>query len=237
MHADHTPDTALGFVCSKCAGGSGPCGREVHCAAAPSAQAAWDLAARDLQAAPFNYDSETAFILANRTFYVGSGNIGAWHSCTCGGSSNGCGGTNGYMQWLTADDDNGNLNDGTPHMTAIFAAFNRHGIACATPTPQNSGCAGAPTDPATVTATPGDSQVALSWNPVPGAAKYAIFRTEGVAGCDFGKARIGVTGGTSFTDTTVANGRTYYYNVVPADTAKCLAPASACVSATPGSAP
>ena len=33
-------------------------------------------------------------------------------------SSNGCGATNGYMQWLAADDDNGNLNDGTPHMTA-----------------------------------------------------------------------------------------------------------------------
>lgn len=233
QHADHTPDTALGFVCSKCQSGSGPCGREVHCAAAPSAQSAWDLAARDLQAPPFNYDSETAFIIANKTFYIGSGNIGAWHACTCGGTSSGCGGTNGYMQWLTADDDNGNLNDGTPHMTAIFAAFNRHGIACATPAPQNSGCAGAPTDSPTVTATPGNLQVALSWNAVPGAAKYAVFRTEGVAGCDFGKVRIATVTNTSYTDTQVANGRTYYYNVVAADSPKCLAPASACVSATP----
>ena len=39
------------------------------------------------------------------------------------------------MQWLAADDDNGNLTTGTPHMTALFAAFNRHGIACATPAP------------------------------------------------------------------------------------------------------
>ena len=69
----------------------------------------------------------------NKLFYQGSGNIGAWHACTCGGTSDGCGATNGYMQWLAADDDNGNLNDGTPHMTAIFDAFNRHGIACATP--------------------------------------------------------------------------------------------------------
>ena len=96
------------------------------------------------QAAPFNLDSQTAFIVGNRLFYQGSGNIGAWHACTCGASSNGCGATNGYMQWLTADDDNGNLNDGTPHMTAIFAAFNRHGIACATPAAHNSGCAGGP---------------------------------------------------------------------------------------------
>ena len=34
------------------------------------------------------------------------------------------------MQWLTADDDNGSLLDGTPHMTAIYNAFHRHEIAC-----------------------------------------------------------------------------------------------------------
>ena len=65
------------------------------------------------------------------------------------------------MQWLTADDDNGNLNDGTPHMTAIFDAFNRHGIACATPAPTNSGCAGGPSAAATLNGTPGNYQVAL----------------------------------------------------------------------------
>ena len=46
------------------------------------------------------------------------------------------------MNLLAADDDNGNLADGTPHMTAIHAAFNRHNIACATPAPVNSGCVG-----------------------------------------------------------------------------------------------
>ena len=34
---------------------------------------------------------------------------------------------------LAVDDDNGNLTDGTPHMTAIRAAFERHEIHCATP--------------------------------------------------------------------------------------------------------
>ena len=143
-HTPNTPDTALGFVCTSCLTGSGPCGRQVHCAAAPTRQSAWDFVARDLQSAPFSLDSQTAFIVANRLFYQGSGNIGAWHSCTCGGTSTGCGATNGYMQWLTADDDNGNLNDGTPHMTAIFNAFNRHGIACATPAALNSGCGAGP---------------------------------------------------------------------------------------------
>ena len=236
-HADQTPDTALGFVCSACDRDflrPGPCGRQVHCAAAPSRQAAWDLVARDLQSAPFNYDNQTAFIVGNKIFYQGSGNIGAWHACSCGSSSSGCASANAYMQWLTADDDNGNLADGTPHMTAIFAAFNRHGIACSTPTPVNSGCTGGPTAAATLQATPGNSSVALSWTAVSGATRYWVFRTEGHAGCNFGKTLIAEVTGTSYTDTQVANGRPYYYNVVAAGASSaCYGRASSCVSATP----
>jgi trimeric autotransporter adhesin len=238
--AKHSPagaDTALGFVCGSCTTGSGPCGRQVHCAAAPVRQAAWDLVARDLP----NPLSQSAFVIANRLFYQGSGNVGAWHSCTCGGTSSGCGATNGYMQWLTADDDNGNVNDGTPHRTAIFNAFNRHGIACATPTAQ-SGCAGAPGAP-TLTATPSSSQVSLSWNAVAGASRYWVFRTEGVevnntGGCNNGKALISNQTGTTFTDLRVANGRRYFYNVVAqGSSASCFSPVSNCTPVTPGGAP
>ncbi len=237
-HADHTPDTPLGYVCTSCLTGSGPCGRQVHCAAAPARQAAWDFVARDLQSAPFSLDSQSAFIVANRLFYQGSGNIGAWHSCTCGGTADGCGAANGYMQWLAADDDNGNLSDGTPHMTALFNAFNRHGIACATPTPVNSGCAGGPTAATTLSGTPGDFQAALSWSSVAGATRYWVFRSEGFAGCDFGKTKIAETTGLSFTDTQVANGRNYYYNVVPAGASNaCFGPAGSCVTVTPASGP
>ena len=49
--SDNTPDTALGYVCSAATTGTGPCGRQVHCAAAPQRQAAWDLVARDLAGA------------------------------------------------------------------------------------------------------------------------------------------------------------------------------------------
>jgi hypothetical protein len=234
-HVGQVADTPLNFVCTQCNTGPGPCGRQVHCAAAPSRQAAWDLAARDLQAAPFSFDSQTAFIVANKLFYNGSGNIGSWHACTCGASSNGCGATNGYMQWLAADDDNGNLNDGTPHMTAIFNAFNRHGIACATPTPSNGGCSGGPSAaPSGLTATPGNYQVGLSWGAASGATRYWVFRTEGHAGCNFGKTRIAEVTGTSYTDTQVANGRMYHYNVVAAGASSaCFSRASSCVSATP----
>jgi hypothetical protein len=237
-HADHTPDTALGFVCTSCLSSSGPCGRQVHCAAAPSRQAAWDLVARDLRGAPFNLDSQTAFIIGNKLFYQGSGNIGLWHSCTCGVSSDGCGATNGYMQWLTADDDNGNLSDGTPHMTAIFNAFNRHGIACSSPTPVNSGCGAGPATAPTLAVSPGNFQNALSWNGVAGATRYWVFRTEGHAGCDFGKARIAEVTGTSYTDGVVANGRAYHYNVVAAGAASaCFSPASNCATGTPSPTP
>ncbi len=235
MHADHQPDTALGFVCSSCASGTGPCGRQVHCAAAPSRQAAWDLAARDLQAAPFSYDGQTAFIIANKIFYQGSGNIGLWHACTCGSSSSGCGATNAYMQWLAADDDDGNLNHGTPHMTALYNAFNRHGIACSAPTPQNSGCGEGPTAAPGLTVTPGGSGLDLSWTAVAGATRYWVFRSEGSAGCRFGKALVAEVTGTAYTDTQVAGGRGYSYNVVAAGPASaCFGPASACVTVPTG---
>jgi hypothetical protein len=237
-HVPATPATALGFVCGQCTSSSGPCGRQVHCAAAPSRQAAWDLVARDLPAAPFNMSSQSAFLAGARIFYLGSGNIGAWHACTCGSSSSGCGSTNAYMQWITADDDNGNLNDGTPHMTAIYSAFNRHGIACATPTPVNSGCAAGPSTAPNLTVTPGNYQNQLSWNSVSGATRYWVMRSDGHAGCNFGKTRIADITGTSFIDTTVANGRAYSYNVVAqGSSSSCYSPVSNCVTVTPTSSP
>ena len=237
-HSPATPATPLGFVCGQCTSGTGPCGRQVHCSAAPVRQAAWDFVARDLASAPFSLDSQSAFIVGNRVFYQGSGNIGAWHSCTCGSSATGCAAANGYMQWITVDDDNGNLNDGTPHMTAIYNAFNRHGIACSTPTAQNSGCGSGPSAAPSLSVTPGNYQNQLSWGSVSGATRYWVFRTEGHAGCNFGKAKIAEVTGTSYTDTQGANGRTYSYNVVAAGSSNsCYGRASNCANGTPSSSP
>jgi hypothetical protein len=245
-HADHTPDTPINHNCPRCDAGSGPCGRQVHCSAAPVRQAAWDLVARDLRAAPFNLDSQTAFIVVNKIFYQGSGNIGSWHACDCtAGTSNGCGATNGYMQWIAADDDNGSLADGTPHMTAIFAAFNRHAIACSTPTVQNGGCSGFPSTPATLSGSPSNNSNNLNWTSVAGANRYWVFRTEGHAGCNFGKTKIAdlPSTTTSFTDPEVANGRSYYYNVVAAagsaqpGSSACFGHVSNCLTLTPQATP
>ncbi|MCY1014978.1 endopeptidase [Pyxidicoccus sp. MSG2] len=231
---NNVPATPQNFVCPMCSSSTGPCGRQVHCAASPARQAAWDLVTRDLTAAPFNMDSNTAFITANKIFYQGSGNIGTWHGCNCtAGTSDGCGATNGYMQWLAADDDNGNLADGTPHMTAIYAAYNRHNIACSTPARTNGGCAAGPTAAPTHTATAGDGQVSLNWTASAGASEYWVMKTEGFAGCDFGKAKIATVTGTSYVDGEVANGRQYCYSIVPASSNACYGSASTCSCATP----
>ncbi len=134
----------------------------MHCAAAPTRQAAWSFVSRKLRAAPYNYDSNTAFIVANKIFYQGSGNVGTWHGCDCtAGTADGCGATNGYMQWLAADDDDGNLANGTPHMTAIYEAFNRHRIACQHAAPPTTvGCATGPSSALQVIATPNEGQSA-----------------------------------------------------------------------------
>ncbi|MBN1207687.1 MAG: endopeptidase [Myxococcaceae bacterium] len=234
-HSPATPQTPANFVCTSCSSGTGPCSRQVHCAAGPTRQAAWDFVSKDLRGAPYNYDSNTAFIVANKIFYQGSGNVGTWHACNCtGGTSDGCGATNGYMSWLAADDDNGNLADGTPHMTAIHAAFNRHGIACSTPTPVRKVCG--PTTAPSTSATPGDGSVALSWTATTGANEYWVMKTEGFAGCDFGKAKVATVTGTSYTDGEVTNGRQYCYSIVAASSNACFSPASACVCATPACA-
>ena len=211
------------------------CGGSVHCIGAVYAEAVWDLWKRDL-ATLFNMSDDTAHEVVTRLTFQGGGNVGTWFSG--GPPSGGCGASSGYMQFLAADDDNGNLNDGTPHMTAIFAAFDRLEIACPTPDVQNSGCGGIPTTAPTVTVSAVDRGASLSWNSIAGATKYQVFRTDGVFGCSFGKVKVGETTGTFFSDTGLQNGRQYSYIVIPIggnDT--CMGPASSCASVTPAAGP
>ncbi len=209
------------------------CGGSVHCLGVVYAEAVWSLWKRQLQSAPYNYDNNAAHEITNRLTYVGGGNTGTWFS---GGPPwGGCAASSGYMSYLAADDDNGDVNDGTPHMTAIYNAFNDQEIACNTPAVQDSGCAGLSPVAPLVTATAGNNSVTLSWMGVGGATtRYQIFRTEGVHGCDFGKVRLGETSGTSWTDSGLQNGRDYSYVVIPTGAADaCMGYASACATVTP----
>jgi hypothetical protein len=211
------------------------CGTSVHCKGATYAEAVWDLWKRDLPA-QYGMDDNTAHELINRLTFIGAGNVGTWFA---GGPPwGGCAATSGYKNYLAADDDNGNLNDGTPHMTAIYNAFNRLEIACNDLTVQDSGCAGTPTTAPVVISAPRDRGARLSWDSVAGASSYEVFRTDGVFACGFGKVKVAETKGTLFIDDGLQNGRNYSYVVVPkGPSASCFGPASSCTAVVPVGGP
>jgi len=226
----------ISWILSNCGGGGGPCGREVHCEGQPMGEVSWDLQFRDLRAAPFNFDENTALELTTRLFYLGQQSVTSFYTCTASGG--GCGATGGYTLMLGVDDDNGDLNDGTPHMTAIRSAYERHQMHCATPAPVNSGCAGGPTTAPTISVAPSDAGAVVSWPSVAGAARYDVYRTEGPNGCAFGKVKVGETTGLSFQDGGLQNGRTYFYSVLPVGSnTSCFGRMSACVTVVPAPGP
>lgn len=197
----------------------------------------WSLYARELNAF-YGYDDNTALEIVTRLTYIGAGNVQTWYS----GSPpwGGCGTNSGYFAFLAADDDNGNLNDGTPHMKAIYKAFNDQQIACNTLTVKDSGCANKPTEAPVVTISDSNTKATLSWTAVARASKYQIFRTEGLEQCEQGKILIATVGSsvTTYTDENLANGREYSYIVIPKGSSEsCFGPSSECTSVTPVSGP
>jgi|GEM_PF-1236373 len=230
----------IDWAISACGSGSNtPCGGAVHCEGSIVAEAVWDLAHRDLQGfedSNFDFDLNTALELTTRLTYLGAGPVGTWFQCNPGdGSGGGCNADSGYLQYLAADADDGSIENGTPHMSAIHAAYDRHQLACDTPTVQDSGCSGGPEKaPENLEATTFSEGVELSWDSVDDATEYWIFRAEGPMGCDFGKALVGQTTGTEFTETGLRNNFEVYYSVlaVGANDA-CTSPMSECKSVTP----
>jgi subtilisin-like proprotein convertase family protein len=231
---EHTPSTPANFAQDNCGGGSGPCGREVHCEGYIGGETLWDLATRDLPAA--GLDAATAWQLADRLWYISrAGSGGNAYNCSLP-NSDGCAATSWFSKLRSVDDDDGNLSNGTPHGAAIFAAFDRHAIACgsaADPSNQSSSSCpalGAPT----LSATAASSSVTLSWTAVPDAASYRILRND--VDCSYAFAVVATVAApaTSYNDTGLANGFTEHYRVqaVGANSA-CDGPVSSCQAATP----
>jgi acid phosphatase type 7 len=96
---------------------------------------------------------------------------------------------------------------------------------------KSGGGGGAPPAPTGLVATPGNSQVALSWNAATGAATYNVKRST-TSGGPYSPIQTGVAT-TSFTDTTVSNGTTYYYVVSGVSSGGQEGPNSTQASATP----
>ncbi|MEA2600993.1 MAG: trimeric autotransporter adhesin [Acidobacteriota bacterium] len=227
QHATPTPWTPQNFnsvwgpgfmnVCNF--GGSSPCGWEPHCEAGIATQALWDFVNRDLVGAPTNLDLNTAWQLSDRLFYTGMPQSTSMY--TCNGpvnmkTSNGCGAGSLYTVMRAIDDDGDGVANGTPHAAAIFAALNRHGIACgAAGDPVNKNQTSCPslTTP-TVSATADSHTVHLSWTTGgANATRYFVLRNE--TGCNAGFTKIATVNAPTlvYDDTTVVHGLTYYYRI------------------------
>ncbi len=82
----------------------------------------------------------------------------------------------------------------------------------AVPAGRSSGAA-APSTPTGVTALALDAHVELSWQPVSGAAGYTVYRGTTIASITTPLTTVGGVSGVTYTDSTAANGTTYYYGV------------------------
>jgi hypothetical protein len=200
-------------------------------------------------------DENSALVLGTRLYYLAAGGVVLGYQCdqapnTGAPRNGGCNADSWYMGYLAADDDDGSIANGTPHMLAIETAFRRHGIACRAPAPINLGCVAtpAPTAKPVVTGAAGIRSATINWTAVTGAAEYWVLRTDGVHGCNFGKtrvARIAASAPLTFTQNDLLDGLTYFYSVVPvggvvalslpADA--CAGPMSDCASVTPQAPP
>jgi hypothetical protein len=231
-HVANTPATVSNFTQVRCGTGSGPCGKEVHCESYVPSEAIWDFANRDLPGA----GTGPAWTTLDRLWYLSRNTATSAFTCNHAGTpftSNGCGTGNWWKTMRAVDDDDGNLTNGTPHSAALFAAFNRHGIACTTDAGASTSFAGctAPATP-TLSVTAGNNSAALSWTAT--GAVYDVFRNE--LGCNAGFTKI-VSGGsaTSLNDTVLSNGLTYFYQVTafPTGNEACASAPSTCISVTP----
>ena len=110
----------------------GPMGYEGHQESYIASGANWDLA----QALIAEYGQQAGWQQMNRIWYGSLVPSKSAYELVSGGKCNvnavvdGCGANNWYTVYLAADDDDGNLANGTPNACRIWDAFNAHGIAC-----------------------------------------------------------------------------------------------------------
>jgi len=230
-----TPATPQVFVANNCGSGTGPCGGEVHCEAYPIGEAMYDLAVRDLPAAGMDVDS--AWQLVERLWYsTRQGSSGSIYTCALPDSDS-CAAGSWYQRMREADDDDADLSNGTPHAAELFAAYDRHNIACGLPgASENQSTSSCPVlDAPALIVTETESGAALSWAGVAGASQYLVLRGE--LGCNRQQVPMGPFPGeiTSYLDTERDPELLRYYRVqaIGANPA-CRSAVSNCETTPPG---
>ncbi|NMC00050.1 MAG: fibronectin type III domain-containing protein, partial [Thermoanaerobaculaceae bacterium] len=203
---------------------TGPCGRECHCESYVGTESNWDLVNRDL--VTWGMDVSSAWQLFDKLWYASAPNRLAAYVCTTNAST---GTGNLFNQYRLIDDCDGDPSNGTPHASAIWNALSRHqiGNSSANNTDNNCGCASL--SKPNLNGSAGNGSVTLTWSAISGASSYDIFRNE--TSCNAGFTKVGNTTSTSFTDTPLVNGVTYYYTIQAKGTGSCPpSPVSNCVT-------
>ncbi|MDB4324869.1 hypothetical protein N9971_00840, partial [bacterium] len=206
----HWPSSGIGLLtksridsgfCNFLSGGA----LSVHCVGQVFGQAAWELAT--VLTPPGSY--HTGWRQSERLFYLSLADAGTYDPTDP---------LNIYEAYIQADDDDGNLANGTPHGGLIFDAFDRHEIATS-PVGTSAPCP-RPDQPS-VSATSSCDAIDLTWTPTGNATRYEIFRAEHRENTAYLPVAVVDGGTTSFTDNEVAPGVQYYYYVMAVDSAEC----------------
>jgi fibronectin type 3 domain-containing protein len=214
-----TNGTAYYYVVSSLSA-AGESANSAQASATPQAPAVPPAAPTNLTATPGN-----AVVTLTWTASTGATGYNVKRATTNGGP---------YTQ-LAAATSNGytdsSVTNGTAYyyvVSSLSAAGESANSAQASATPQAP--AVPPAAPTNLTATPGDTQVSLTWSASSGATSYNVKRS-GTSGGPY--TQIAASASTSYTDTALTNGTTYYY-VVSAINSTGESANSAQVVAVPG---
>jgi hypothetical protein len=111
----------------------GPMGYEGHCESYIASAANWDLTQSLIERfGASGWGKMDRIWYASLTPSKSAYRVASGGTCNLAASVDGCAATNWYTVFLPADDDDGNLANGTPNACRIWDAMNAHGIACGT---------------------------------------------------------------------------------------------------------
>ncbi|HET9226481.1 MAG TPA: hypothetical protein VFR31_07420 [Thermoanaerobaculia bacterium] len=112
----------------------GPMGYQGHCESHIASSANWDLTQNLIArwGTPTGWSKMDSIWYKSLTPSKSAYRVASGGKCNPAAVVDGCGAQNWYTVYLSVDDDDGNLANGTPNACRIWDAFNAHGISCGT---------------------------------------------------------------------------------------------------------